>query len=30
VPAVIKDPGFVAHQGNLAEAGERMWGARAK
>jgi inositol transport system substrate-binding protein len=30
VPAVIKDPGFVAHQGNLAEARERMWGARAK
>jgi ABC-type sugar transport system substrate-binding protein len=30
VAAVIKDPGFVAHQGNLAEAKERMWGAKAK
>lgn len=26
-PKVIKDPGFVAHQGNLDEAKSRMWGA---
>lgn len=28
VPKVIPDPGFVAHQGNLEEAKERMWGAK--
>jgi len=27
VPAVILDPGFVIHQGNLAEKKSRMWGA---
>ena len=27
VPKVIKDAGFVAHQGNLDEAKKRMWGA---
>jgi ABC-type sugar transport system substrate-binding protein len=30
VPAVIRDPGFVIHQGNLAEAKSRMWGANAR
>ncbi len=27
VPAVILDPGFVIHQGNLADKKARMWGA---
>lgn len=27
VPSVIKDPGFVIHQGNLQEMKSRMWGA---
>jgi ABC-type sugar transport system substrate-binding protein len=27
VPATIKDPGFVIHQGNLDEKAPRMWGA---
>jgi len=27
VPATILDPGFVIHQGNLAELKSRMWGA---
>ena len=26
-PALILDPGFVIHQGNLAEKKARMWGA---
>jgi ABC-type sugar transport system substrate-binding protein len=30
VPAVIKDPGFVIHAGNLQEKATRMWGARVK
>jgi len=29
VPVVILDPGFVIHQGNLAEKASRMWGAKA-
>jgi hypothetical protein len=28
VAAVIKDPGFVIHQGNLKEKAPRMWGAK--
>ncbi|QEH35178.1 D-ribose-binding periplasmic protein precursor [Aquisphaera giovannonii] len=28
VPRVLRDPGFVAHQGNLDEARRRMWGAK--
>jgi inositol transport system substrate-binding protein len=27
VPEVIRDPGFVIHQGNLKEMAPRMWGA---
>lgn len=27
VPATLRDPGFVIHQGNLAELAPRMWGA---
>jgi ABC-type sugar transport system substrate-binding protein len=27
-PEVIRDPGFVIHQGNLQELASRMWGAR--
>ncbi|WCJ60200.1 sugar ABC transporter substrate-binding protein [Fontisphaera persica] len=30
VPEVIKDPGFVIHQGNLKEMAPRMWGANVK
>jgi ABC-type sugar transport system substrate-binding protein len=30
VPAVIPDPGFVIHQGNLKELAPRMWGANVK
>lgn len=30
VDPVIKDPGFVIHQGNLAERSSRMWGANVK
>jgi inositol transport system substrate-binding protein len=30
VPEIIKDPGFVIHQGNLAERSARMWGANVK
>lgn len=30
VPDVVKDPGLVVHQGNLAEAAGRMWGAKGK
>lgn len=30
VPALILDPGFVIHQGNLAENKARMWGANIK
>jgi inositol transport system substrate-binding protein len=30
VPATIKDPGFVIHQGNLSEQKAKMWGANAK
>jgi inositol transport system substrate-binding protein len=30
VPETILDPGYVIHQGNLAEAPARMWGARIK
>ena len=26
-PSLILDPGFVIHQGNLAEKKARMWGA---
>jgi inositol transport system substrate-binding protein len=29
VPPLIVDPGFVIHQGNLAEKAAQMWGARA-
>jgi ABC-type sugar transport system substrate-binding protein len=28
VEPIIRDPGFVIHQGNLNEASERMWGAQ--
>ncbi len=28
VPAIITDPGFVIHQGNLEQEKSRMWGAR--
>ncbi|MCL4176992.1 MAG: sugar ABC transporter substrate-binding protein [Verrucomicrobia bacterium] len=28
VPALILDPGFVIHQGNLHDLKDRMWGAR--
>ena len=28
VPELIRDPGFVIHQGNLKELAPRMWGAR--
>lgn len=30
VPSVIRDPGFVIHQGNLAEKQAQMWGANMK
>ncbi|MDX1963233.1 MAG: sugar ABC transporter substrate-binding protein [Pirellulales bacterium] len=30
VPPLIKDPGFVIHQGNMAELKPRMWGANVK
>jgi ABC-type sugar transport system substrate-binding protein len=30
VPPIIKDPGFVIHQGNLKEKAPRMWGAQVK
>lgn len=30
VPELILDPGFVIHQGNLAEMAPRMWGANVK
>ena len=30
VPAIIRDPGFVIHQGNLAGMKARMWGANIK
>ncbi|MBD3267209.1 substrate-binding domain-containing protein [bacterium] len=30
VPPLIKDPGFVIHQGNLQEKSSRMWGAQFK
>jgi ABC-type sugar transport system substrate-binding protein len=30
VPTVIRDPGFVIHQGNLKEASAQMWGAQVK
>lgn len=30
VPALIQDPGFVIHQGNLEEKKGRMWGAQVK
>jgi inositol transport system substrate-binding protein len=30
VPETILDPGYVIHQGNLAEAPVRMWGARVQ
>lgn len=29
VPELIKDPGFVIHQGNLKEKSAQMWGAKA-
>ena len=28
VPAIISDPGFIIHQGNLQEVKPRMWGAQ--
>ncbi len=28
VPEIVKDPGFVIHQGNLKEKSARMWGAK--
>ncbi|MCX8157268.1 MAG: sugar ABC transporter substrate-binding protein [Verrucomicrobiae bacterium] len=30
VPEILKDPGFVIHQGNLKEKAPRMWGANVK
>jgi inositol transport system substrate-binding protein len=27
-PAIVRDPGFVIHQGNLSSRSDRMWGAR--
>jgi ABC-type sugar transport system substrate-binding protein len=30
VPALILDPGFVIHQGNLAQKSAQMWGAQVK
>jgi ABC-type sugar transport system substrate-binding protein len=30
VPEIIRDPGFVIHQGNLKEMAERMWGANLR
>ena len=30
VPELIKDPGFVIHQGNLQEKSQQMWGANVK
>jgi ABC-type sugar transport system substrate-binding protein len=30
VPDLILDPGFVIHQGNLAEMAPRMWGAQVR
>jgi ABC-type sugar transport system substrate-binding protein len=30
VPALIKDPGFVIHQGNLEQMAPKMWGANIK
>ncbi|MBX3278852.1 MAG: sugar ABC transporter substrate-binding protein [Acidobacteria bacterium] len=30
VPEVIRDPGFVIHQGNLNEMSPQMWGAQVK
>mgnify|MGYP003574919477 CR=1 FL=1 len=30
VPALIQDPGFVIHQGNMAEMAPKMWGANVK
>jgi hypothetical protein len=30
VDELILDPGFVIHQGNLAEKAPRMWGAQVK
>ena len=30
VPRLILDPGFVIHQGNLAEKAPQMWGAQVK
>jgi ABC-type sugar transport system substrate-binding protein len=30
VPDVIRDPGFVIHQGNLHEKAPHMWGANVK
>jgi hypothetical protein len=29
VQAIIRDPGFVIHQGNLADKASQMWGAAA-
>ena len=30
VPELIRDPGFVIHQGNLAEKAPQMWGAQKR
>jgi inositol transport system substrate-binding protein len=30
VPEIIRDPGFVIHQGNLKEMSAKMWGAQVK
>jgi len=30
VDAIVRDPGFVIHQGNLQEKAPRMWGANVK
>jgi hypothetical protein len=30
LPEMIRDPGFVIHQGNLKEKSAQMWGAQVK
>ena len=30
LPEIIRDPGFVIHQGNLKEKSAQMWGANVK
>jgi ABC-type sugar transport system substrate-binding protein len=30
LPEIIRDPGFVIHQGNLKEKSAQMWGAKIR